>query len=92
MLCIYYSTGREEKKKKTKGPASFIDPESVMDAFQSFSFVMTFFVLLLSSVTLMRSNSNSAELFLIRRRIEELEIQFSKEQAIPDFSRNPGKQ
>ena len=63
-----------------------------MDAFQSCVFVVTVFALLLSTVTLMRSNSNSTELFLIRERIQELEIQFSEVLVIPDSPRKlPGK-
>ena len=62
-----------------------------MDAFQSFSFVLTVFALLLSVVTLMQSNTNSAELFFIRGRIKELEIQLSRKQAIRDFPRKRGK-
>lgn len=63
-----------------------------MDAFQSCVFVVTVFALLLSTVTLMRSNSNSTELFLIRERIQELEIQLSEVLVIPDSPRKlPGK-
>lgn len=76
---------------KNKKLASVIDLKSVMDAFQSCLFVLTLFALLLSAVTLMRSSNTSAELFLIQRRIEELEVHLSKGFAIPDFPREPGK-
>lgn len=62
-----------------------------MDAFQSFSFVLAVFALLLSIINLMQSNTNSGELFLIRGKIEELENLLSEEAVIPDFPRTSGK-
>lgn len=62
-----------------------------MDAFQSFSFVVAVFALLLSIISLLQSNTNSGELFLIRGRIEELENLLSEKAIIPDFLRTSGK-
>ena len=80
-----------DSKHTTTILASVIDLKSVMDAFGRFAFVLTLFSLVLSAFTVMRSSNTSAELFLIQRRIEELEIHLSKGFAIPDFPREPGK-
>ena len=80
-----------DSKNSTTKLASVIDLKSVMDAFERFAFVLTLFSLLLSAVTVMRSSKTSAELFLIQKRIEEMEIHLYKGFAIPDFPREPGK-
>lgn len=80
-----------DSKNTTTELASVTDLKSVMDAFQRFAFVLTLLSLLFSAVTVMRSSNTSAELFLIQRRIEELESHLSKGFTIPDFPRESGK-
>lgn len=63
-----------------------------MDAFQSFVVVLTTFSMLLSAVSLMRSNNATIELSLMQRRIDELETHLSKGFAILDLPRELGKQ
>jgi len=62
-----------------------------MDAFQSFVVVLTTFSMLLSAVSLMRSNNATIELSLMQRRIDELETHLSKRFAILDLPRELGK-
>ena len=62
-----------------------------MDAFQSFVVVLTTFSMLLSAVSLMRSNNATTELSLMQRRIDELETHLSKGFAILDLPRELGK-
>ena len=53
------------------------------DAFQGFLFTVAVVALLLSSVTLIRLDTNSVELTLMRQNIKNLEIQLLKAEDSP---------